>query len=355
MRQCPWQLTPTARGTWIALAGVLIDTPDALLVRMMGEITSEHWIIIFYKYLFTGSLTMLAALYFTRGMGAMWRSIRAGPLHVLSAATCQAAISVFLTLAFLEAEAASVFLCFSLSPLWAALFSRIVLREKIQKWTALALLLAAISIGLVFMPSFFEDEEIDMSDPRRASLHGDLYALAAGGSLGVLLTVNRSAALHAPQAGMIFASAFGSYICVVVAGLLLAFNGRWTSANAVVGGADHGGFIALAFADGACCAGIFVLFVIAVRYVSGAEVGLVSLLEIILGPFLVWMHFGEVPPKWTFLGGETEEAEQKKRSAPPWHAHSHTHTRLAHTRPEHPPEHTPNTPLTYVPNTHTHT
>ena len=51
----------------------------------------------------------------------------------------------------------------------------------------------------------------------RASLHGDLFAVLAGASLGALLTTNRSAALHAPKANMKLASTFGSLLCVLFA------------------------------------------------------------------------------------------------------------------------------------------
>ena len=55
---------------------------------------------------------------------------------------------------------------------------------------------------------------------------GDLYAVAAGMGLGGLLTVNRSAALHAPKAKMIMAPIIGSIFCVVMAAALLAARGH---------------------------------------------------------------------------------------------------------------------------------
>ena len=61
---------------------------------------------------------------------------------------------------------------------------------------------------------------------RGSACLGDLYAVAAGMGLGGLLTVNRSAALHAPKAKMIMAPIIGSVFCVVMAAALLAARGH---------------------------------------------------------------------------------------------------------------------------------
>jgi hypothetical protein len=39
------------------------------------------------------------------------------------------------------------------------------------------------------------------------------------------------------------------------------------------------------------------------RYISGSDVALVMLLEDVLGPFWVYLRFGDVPSAWTFAGG----------------------------------------------------
>lgn len=42
---------------------------------------------------------------------------------------------------------------------------------------------------------------------------------------------------------------------------------------------------------------------IAPALISGAEVGILSLLEVILGPIFVFCAFGDVPGTWTLVGG----------------------------------------------------
>ncbi|MEE9595187.1 MAG: DMT family transporter, partial [Acidiferrobacterales bacterium] len=46
-----------------------------------------------------------------------------------------------------------------------------------------------------------------------------------------------------------------------------------------------------------------ILFTIGSRYVPAAELALLSLTEVVLGPLWVWIGVGEVPSLWTFLGG----------------------------------------------------
>jgi hypothetical protein len=42
---------------------------------------------------------------------------------------------------------------------------------------------------------------------------------------------------------------------------------------------------------------------VAPRYITGAEVSLITLLETVLGPVIVFFWFGEVPGVFTLLGG----------------------------------------------------
>jgi len=47
----------------------------------------------------------------------------------------------------------------------------------------------------------------------------------------------------------------------------------------------------------------FGFLAVAPRYISGAEVALITLLETVLGPLWVWMALGEVPTGTALIGG----------------------------------------------------
>jgi len=55
--------------------------------------------------------------------------------------------------------------------------------------------------------------------------------------------------------------------------------------------------------SGLCVAILVVCLNIAPRTLSGAEVSLITLLETPLGPFCVFLWFGETPGPWTLAGG----------------------------------------------------
>ena len=61
-------------------------------------------------------------------------------------------------------------------------------------------------------------------------------------------------------------------------------------------------FTAMAI-DGVCVGAIFIAFSIAPKYLPGAQIGLLSLLEPLLGPLWVFLIFDETPPFFTLLCG----------------------------------------------------
>merc|ERR1712232_720896 len=61
-------------------------------------------------------------------------------------------------------------------------------------------------------------------------------------------------------------------------------------------------FYAAVITDGIGVGCIFVAVSIAPEYITGAESGLVMLIELVLGPFWVYLAYGDRPPFWTLLG-----------------------------------------------------
>lgn len=144
-------LSGRATGLMLALFGTVIDSCEALVVRRMG-VYLEDWhedgrgwsgdslealtprMVIFYKYLFTASFTLIGLLIVIGArLSELIRGFKAGPRHILAAASCQSFISMLLTLSLLKTETATVYLLYLLAPLWAALFGRFFLREPIRR------------------------------------------------------------------------------------------------------------------------------------------------------------------------------------------------------------------------------
>jgi len=169
----------------------------------------------------------------------------------------------------------------SSAPFIAGLFGWILLRERIDKtqWTAMTA--AAIGILLMIQDGLSGD-----------TLFGNLTAFAAAvGFAGFTVSLrwgkNENMLPTVCYAGLftVFFSAFAAVI--LNEGLSISRNDL---------------FIATGF--GAFGLGLgMVLYVAGSHKMQAAELVLLSLLEIILGPIWAWMFFSELPTSLTMIGG----------------------------------------------------
>jgi len=180
-----------------------------------------------------------------------------------------------------------------------------------------------LSVGLVFMPNLLHALDGDGGEDGRrvealpdmsptwhvprvhSSLTGDLLALFTGFTQGASLTVNRHAALHQPKAELTLATAFSSLAATVVALYLPCYDTDdahdfWACTPPMW---RTPGFLLLALCDAAAVATFYASMLIAPKFITGGEVALISLLEVVLGPFWVFVRFGDVPSLWTVIGG----------------------------------------------------
>ena len=260
-------------GIGIAVAGVLVLSPDALLIRL---IDTDRATLLFWRTLLQGAtLWAFLALYYrgrlpdvVRGMG------RTGLLATLVFALSTILFVMSITLT----NAANTLFMLATAPLWAALISRVVLGERIARRTWIAILAALTGISIIFVGGI-----------GGGTLLGDLLGLGAALSLATQLTIAR----HARATNLVPALA---------AGMLL---------DALLVGATFASPLAVQAADIAWLAVLgvvvlpvaFGLLTIAPRYIPSPEVSLIMQLEAILGPIWVWMGVGEIPPAATFVGG----------------------------------------------------
>ena len=62
-------------------------------------------------------------------------------------------------------------------------------------------------------------------------------------------------------------------------------------------------FLPVVTANGVLVAIFYVGFTLAPRYITGAEVALILLMETVCGPLWVFLRFGDAPTMWTLVGG----------------------------------------------------
>ncbi|MCY4231963.1 MAG: DMT family transporter [Alphaproteobacteria bacterium] len=261
-----------ARGLTLTCIGVLAITPDTLLVRLVD---ADPWTLVFWRGL--GIATSLAViLWAVEGRAGMRNIVRFGWRQVLGAALMVIVSHCFIWALALTA-AANVLVVLAGSPLAAALIGRIFLGEPVPYRTWVAAVVVAGGVAAIFA-----------DDLERGRLAGNLCAAGAVLGLAAYFVVLRSIRavntlpvpiwgnLAAAFAALPFASPFAVSQTATLWLVLMAC-------------------VLMPVGIGLISTGP--------RYIPAAEVGLLLLLETLLGPLWVWLGTGEAPTAAVLAAG----------------------------------------------------
>jgi drug/metabolite transporter (DMT)-like permease len=264
------QNTDHRRGVLLALSGVLVLSPDGLLIRL---ISTDDWTLLFWRGLLT-SLTLMAVLSFKhkKNVGQKFTIMRKKGLF---AGTIQALGTIFFVLAITHTSVANTLIIIGVTPLWAAIFSHIFLSEKIHLRTWLAIPMALLGIYIT------ANAEIQANT-------GDIYAIVASIFISGHGVIVRSA------------KPVDFTPCLVIGGLFIAAFGLLHATPFAISKYD---VIYLALLGFLVLPLSFGLLVAAPRYLPAPEVNLIFLLEIVFGSYWVWLVLGEQPSPQAFIGG----------------------------------------------------
>jgi drug/metabolite transporter (DMT)-like permease len=207
------------------------------------------------------------------GVARAWRSIGIAGIGL---AVCLAAASCAFILALNETTVARVLFIQAIAPVLAALLAAVLLGEPISRRTAVALGLAVAGVAIM------------LGAPGGGTAKGDLLALAMALSFALALVITR----HRRDVSMAPATCLSQILLSVV---FLPF-----ATLADVGGRD----VAVLAALGAGQIGLGLIFLtLGARLIPAAQVGLITLLEVVLGPLWVWLALDERPGALTLVGG----------------------------------------------------
>jgi len=249
---------------FLSLAGVL--------VRMLSV---DDWTIVFWRSLFM-TLTMLASLAaFRKGrIAAAFRET--GQAGLISGIAIGVAL-VFYVFSVTRTTVANTLMLLACTPLFAALFGLVILKERVGVRTWAAMAVAGCGIALMFVERMGAGQ-----------LLGNLFAVAAAifYALGIV-TVRGSGGVNLIPA-----------ICIagVVSMLITLPYADFTN----VPMRDMG--ILAAMGAGQMSLGL-ALFVFGAQRLPPAETALIAQLEMILGPLWVWLAINEIPSDWALIGG----------------------------------------------------
>ncbi|MCE2530308.1 MAG: EamA family transporter [Acidimicrobiia bacterium] len=189
-------LSPPAFGLLITVVGVLVLSAEGVLIR---SIAVDSWTLLFLRGVFAAPGLFLFFLVVER---RGWRyQLRSMGLAGLLAAVLFAIANVGFIYSITHTSVANTLLLISLSPLFAGLFTRMVLRETVPRRTWLAIAGGSVATMIIMVGSLVEGD-----------LPGTLAGLVAAAAIGGTLVVLRAR----PHLNMVPAVALGSGLAALV-------------------------------------------------------------------------------------------------------------------------------------------
>jgi len=266
-----------AKGLMLAFTGILVLTPDSLLVRL---IETDTWTLLFWRGLFT-FLTLAAYVVLTRP-GRLTQTFTKMTRKEWGVGILFAINTILFVVSIRNTSVANTLVILSTAPLVSAVMSSLFLGEHAPLRTWLTAILGVVCIAIIMGGSIGE-----------TNLLGDSAAVGVAITLGSNLTLLRHG--HSTGTGIEDPLPY-----LAIGGLLAALMVLpWAAPFSLTG-------LNWLYAVLLGCVVMPVSFMFtskAPRYLPAPEVGLIFLLETVLGPLWVWLVLNEVPPTLTFIGG----------------------------------------------------
>ena len=265
--------TPNPRlGLAYTLAGAALFVPDALLVRLIGANVMD---VAIWRGMIGGSVTLVGTVLFAPHLIPSWRVLLSWPSLLLILA--QGLGSFLYLMALGQTSVANTMLLYASAPFLSALLAVVLLRERIAPMTMLCMLAVFTGVGVIASGSL-----------GGGHLWGDFIAFLNAASAAAYYVILRKT---------------GAQSLIVSAGL-----GYFATALLAYPFAPHASFdigqIGLVTISGAVVlAGGCALQMIGPRHLPAAEVSMITMLEIVASPLLVWAVLSEAPAPLTLIGG----------------------------------------------------
>jgi drug/metabolite transporter (DMT)-like permease len=268
------RLSPQVKGTGITVAGVLIVSPDALLVRLSH---ADPWTVVAIRStLTTITIAALLTLAARREGSAVRRAFRTVGRPGLGVAVLWAANGPLFVISVTETEAANTLVILSAAPLVAAGLSHVVGADRIPVGTWMVTLIALVTTTAVVTDGVGAGRWLG-----NAAAVGCTVTMAT--SL-VVIRQHRIAMLPSLAIAHLLAAA------VTVA---------WCDLDGITAGEATALIV-----DGLVVVPIaLALITTGPRYIPAPDVALIGLLETVFSPIWVWLAIGEVPRATTAIGG----------------------------------------------------
>jgi drug/metabolite transporter (DMT)-like permease len=267
----PEELQRRRRGQiYVALAAVAWSTAGVLQRQLTLDTPTQ----VMGRAAFAGVALLAYVAVVERGRVA--RAFRSVGLAGVAVALCVATASASFIAALNHTSVARVLFILAVAPVLAALLARITLGETITRRTAVAMALALAGIALMF------------GAPGEGSPAGDglSFLAALAFALMIVITRWRRDVSMAPATCLSQAILVAAFVPFASPGEIGGDDVVWLALLGI-------GQIGLGFA----------LLTVGARLIPAAQVGLITLLEVVLGPVWVWAALDERPSTMTLVGG----------------------------------------------------
>ena len=262
------------RAILFMIVAAICWSSGGILVRQLA-ITSA-WEIVFWRSLFM-TLFVAGVLVVMHGRG-MPRAVAAIGVPGIVSGAFLAGTFFFFIASLTRTTVANTFVIMSASPFLAALAGRLLLKEPVPLRTWVAMAVASAGIVVMFA---------DSVDAGR--LAGNLLALGVSVCFAAQVTVLRKFHATVDMLPQVMVAGVVSLAFALVLSPPFSAGGRDLAILALMGCVQLGTGCLLATA--------------ASKHLTATEIGLLALLEPIIGPIWVWVLMGERPSSLALAGG----------------------------------------------------
>jgi drug/metabolite transporter (DMT)-like permease len=263
-------LTQRRGQIYVALAAVAWSTAGVLQRQLTLDTPTQ----VFGRAAFAGVALLAYVAVVERGRVA--DAFRSVGLAGIAVAVCIAIASGSFIAALNHTSVARVLFILAAAPVFAALLAWVALGEPITRRTVFAMALALAGVTVM------------LGAPGEGNLTGDCLAFVVALAFAAVIVISR----WRHDVSMAPATCLSQFILVAV---FLPF-----ASPGEIGGGDIGWLAALGIGQ----IGLgFVFLTLGARLIPAAQVGLITLLEVVLGPLWVWLALDEQPSTLTLVGG----------------------------------------------------
>lgn len=262
-----------ARGVLLVALGALFLSSGGLLIRFVES--ASDWHIVFYRSIFIA--LAVSSLVLFRHRGGTVRAFRDVGRAGLVAGVMLGIGNISYILAMRHTTVANALFVISSAPFFTALLGRLVLGERVSRatWTAIICALGGVAVMMS-------------------------GGMAGGRLLGNLMSLSAALTFAATVIAWRLGKRNDMTPTVAIAALTSGLIGAMLVPDWSISGRD----LAVCGVMGLFQATLGFLFMVSgSRHVPAAQLTLLSMIEVVLGPTWVWLVLGEVPALLTLAGG----------------------------------------------------